>query len=182
MTIKEWADLPADVRGELVDGHLTEEEMPTRAHERVVTWLLVFFSRWLDSRGGEVTGSEMKYAVSARKGRKPDVTVFLPGRPPLSGSERVTTVPSDIAVEVITPTPRDTRRDRIDKAHEYARFGVRWYWLVDPAVGTLEIFELGARGRYELAVAASTGKVKVPGCRGLVLDLDALWRKVGPVE
>jgi Uma2 family endonuclease len=91
-------------------------------------------------------------------------------------------VPCDIAVEVITPTPRDTRRDRIDKAHEYARFGVRWYWLVDPAMGTLEIFELGTRGRYELAAAASAGRVRVPGCRGLVLDLDALWRKVGPVE
>lgn len=56
MTMKEWAHLPSDVRGELVDGHLTEEETPTRAHERVVTWLLVLFSKWLDARGGgEVT-------------------------------------------------------------------------------------------------------------------------------
>jgi len=176
LTLKQWAELPDDVEGELVDGQLVEEEVPNLPHERSVAWLLTRLLVWLEPRGGEVVGSELKYGVAPKRGRKPDLSVCLPGAQGRDAATMVTTVPPDIMVEVLTPTPRDIARDRIEKAREYARFGVRWYWLVDPAARTLEIFELGPAGRYVQAKAASTGKLGVPGCRGLKLDLDALWR------
>jgi Uma2 family endonuclease len=178
MTLREWAGLPDDVSGELVNGVLEEEEMASEAHELVVMWLGARLLAWLESRGGRVTGSESKYAVRSGKGRKPDLSVFLPGRERPKGHEKLISLAPDIAIEVITPTPRDERRDRIEKAAEYARFGVRWYWLVNPAVRTVELFELDAKGRYAMAGGAGTGRLKVPGCKGLTLDLDALWRYV----
>lgn len=181
MTLKEWADLPDDVPGELVDGVLVEEEMPDLPHEMVVYFLLRLFG-WVDDRGGIVIPSEYKYGVAPKRGRKPDLSVYLPGTPTPRARDRFGTSPPDIAVEVITPRPRDARRDRVEKTAEYARFGIRWYWLVDPAVRSVEILELGARRRYTVVASVSSGVIAVPGCKGLKLDVDKLWAHVGRVD
>lgn len=178
MTIDEWASLPEDEPGELVDGCIEEEETPDLAHESAVSWLIGVFRAWAIPRGGFVFGSEAKFAVGPQKGRKPDVTVYLPGGPTLP-RRGVVRVPPDIAVEVVSPTPRDSRRDRIDKLADYARFGVRYYWLIDPEARTLEILELGSDGRYVHGLGGSEGIVTaVPGCPDLSLDLQALWTEI----
>jgi Uma2 family endonuclease len=183
MSIDEWADLPEDEPGELVDGYLQEEEMPGLLHEIVVAWLLRVLGSWAAQRGGLVFGSEAKFAISARRGRKPDLTMYLPGHPPLPRHGAVR-VPPDVAIEIVTPTPRDVRRDRVEKVDDYAAFGVRQYWIVDPEQQTFELFELGADGRYVRALGATGGTLTaVPGCEGFTLDLDELWReaeKLGP--
>lgn len=179
MTLREWAELPDDVPGELVDGVLVEEEVPNLPHELVVYFLLVLFKR-VDDRGGTVIPSEFKYGVSPKRGRKPDLSVYLPGTP--KPDDRLGTTPPDIAVEVITARPRDARRDRVEKTAEYARFGIRWYWLVDPAVRSVEILELGPKRRYTVVASVSSGKVPVPGCKGLRLDVDKLWARLDRAE
>ena len=176
--------MPEDEPGELVDGYLEEEEVPNLVHETVVIWLAWLLKTWLGRRGF-VFGSEAKYAVSLERGRKPDVAVYLDpdgSRLPRHGIVRV---PPDIAVEVVSPSPRDERRDRIEKMDEYAAFGVRFYWILDPSLQSLEIFELTA-GRYARAARATEGRMEsVPGCAGLVIDLDDLWGEIarlGPSE
>lgn len=177
MTLEEWADMDEDEPGELVDGQLVEEEVPHLNHEDIVAWLVVLFGGWLLPRGGFVFASDAKFAVSPRRGRKPDVSVYLPGGPVLPRSGAVH-LPPDIMVEVISRKPRDARRDRIEKPVDYAGFGVRYYWLVQPAARTVEIYELQAAGGYLRIVGASAGTIDVPGCTDLRLNLDALWAHV----
>jgi Uma2 family endonuclease len=178
MTLEEWAALDEEVRGELVDGMLVEEELPSYLHEFVIAWLARMVGLWGAAGGAVVTGSGAKFGVGRDRGRMPDLTVYLPGspQPPLEG---LVGVPPTIAVEVVTPTPRDERRDRVEKLAEYAAFGVRWYWLVDPELRTFEVLELGGDGRYVHAAAATGGVMEfVPGCEGLSIDVAALWAEI----
>lgn len=137
LSLQEWAALSEDEAGELVDGALTEEEVQDPpVHELAVTLLVLFFGNHLIPRGGFVFTSEVKLAVLPTRGRKADVSAYFPGghRPPRRGLLRA---PPDLLVEVVTPTPRDERRDRVEKMGEYQAFGVRFYWLVDPALGAI---------------------------------------------
>ncbi|HEY2295669.1 MAG TPA: Uma2 family endonuclease [Thermoanaerobaculia bacterium] len=182
LSLDEWFDLPEDEPGELVDGRLEEEEEPDYLHELLVVRLGRILCDWIFQQGGLVAGSNAKFAVGARRGRKPDLTVYLPGsrRPPARGLIRV---PPDIAIEIVSPTPRDGRRDRVEKTVDYAAFGVAWYWLLDPQLRSLEILELDSQGRYVHVLGASTGMLEqIPGCEGLTLDLDALWAAIDSLE
>jgi Uma2 family endonuclease len=185
MSLREWGALPEDVTGELVDGCLVEEEVPDPVHGLAVTWLIAVFRSWLGAGQGFVFDAEVKYALSGRRGRKPDVSVFLPNRaaPPRRG---LIDVAPDIMVEVVSASPRDERRDRVEKMDEYAGFGVPFYWLLDPALGSLEIFELRrdvSPATYLRVLARVDGVITdVPGCQGLVVDLDALWTELRRLE
>jgi Uma2 family endonuclease len=176
MTVSAWLDLREDEAGELVLGRLVEEEVPDATHEVIVAWLIWLFRDWLAGRG-LVLGSELKMLVAENTGRKADVVVYFE-KSPLPRRKGPVTVAPDLLVEVISPSPRDERRDRVEKMAEYARFGVKYYWLVDPSLGSVEIFELSS-GRYAKVVGVTGGRVDdVPGCPGLGLDVDALWREL----
>jgi hypothetical protein len=53
---------------------------------------------------------------------------------------------------------------------------------LDPHLRSLEVYELGRDGRYAVALTAARGRVRVPGCPGLTLDLTALGDEVERAE
>lgn len=179
MTFEAWGALPEDEEGELVDGVLVEEEQAGALHESIVAWLAHVMRLWLGARGRVLT-SDAKFAVSERRGRKPDLTVYLT-RVKLPAHAVIQT-PPDVAVEVVSPRPKDRRRDRFEKLLEYAAFGVRYYWIIDPEARTLEVLERSDRGAYTIVRSAGGGAVTIPGCEGLELDLDALWAEIADLE
>lgn len=171
LTLREWFDLDEDDSRELVDGALAECEVPSTPHEAVVAWLIVLLSGHYVSRGGFVFGSGVKLAIGRDRGRIADVVCYAPGRKPELG---LVSTPPDIVVEVVSNRPRDVRRDRIEKAADYAAFGVKQYWLVDPRVRTFEVWQL-TRRRYVRIAAATKGILRV---QKLAVDVGALWAHV----
>lgn len=118
LTLDDWAAMDEDEPGEFVDGAVVEEEVPELAHETVIVWLIQILREWLVPRGGFVFGSEAKFAVAPTRGRKSDVTAYLPDCGPLP-RRGIVRVPPSIAVEVVSERPRDASRDRVEKPDEY---------------------------------------------------------------
>ena len=176
MTVDQWGQLDDKDFRELVDGVLEEAEMPGLLHDMVMSWLLVALYPYFRKRRGFAIGQGPKLVIRPDRGRVPDTICFLGSKFEKQGVVR--TAP-DIVIEIISPRPRDARRDRIDKRADYAEMGVKQYWLVDPEVRTFEIFQLGAKRRYTLVASASSGKLRrIPTFSGLVIDLDDLWSEV----
>src|SRR5262245_58101824 len=114
MTVHEWAAMSEDEPGELCDGLLEDEEVADLTHETVVAWLITVLRTWIVPLGGFAFGSDAKFALSNLRGRKPDVSAFLPGRPALPRRGPVA-IPPDVVVEVVSPAPSEQGRDRIAK-------------------------------------------------------------------
>jgi len=180
MTLEQWTLLPEDDARELVRGILVEEEVPSVIHEAVLAWLAREVGAWALLNGARIYGSGLKYRVADLTGRLPDATVYLRGskRPPPRG---LVSIAPSIAIEVVSPTPRDARRDRVEKLAEYAAFGVKWYWIVDPELRSFEILELDDQATYRHVIGAVEGVIRPPGCEGLTLDVTAVFRELDEV-
>jgi Uma2 family endonuclease len=180
MTVEEWGDLPEDEQGELVDGVLVAEEQVTTVHAILSTAVTYQLGGWANERRAFVgCGDTFKLKISARRGRKPDAFVYLVGQTRPGLYDPLILQPPSIVIEIISRSRGDIRRDRIEKMVDYAKAQVPWYWLVDPQVRSFEVFELGVDGRYAFAIGGGEGKLEpIPGCDGLVLDLDLLWKRL----
>jgi Uma2 family endonuclease len=79
----------------------------------------------------------------------------------------------DLIVEVISPG--SVRRDRVTKKELYLHFGVKEFWLVDPANRTIEIYVLRNDAYAEHQFLEEEGNVNSTILAGFELDLAALF-------
>jgi Uma2 family endonuclease len=179
MTVDEW--LHQEDPGELVGGLFIEEEATSPLHDAVVGWLLEALRAWASSRGALVSGPGHKLVVSALGGRKPDISVYTTDDLP-EGDEDLSRRPPTLVVEVMSPRRVDGYTDHVIKLDEYARLGVKWYWLIEPNQRIFECMELGPDARYTMFLGAvDGGQLRALGLAGLALDLDDLWAKIAPI-
>jgi Uma2 family endonuclease len=162
---------------ELVDGIVVEGEMPNRRHQIVLRALENVLEPWVRAKGGG-TWANPELRLGGHDVRQPDLIAWWSGQPvPLDGMMR--DVP-DLIVEVISPQPRDVRRDREEKLAQYCAFGVPHYWTVEPIHRVVEIYlriRQGPTGwQYRRSECVTQGWLKPYGYASLILDVDALFR------
>lgn len=145
MSFEEYLGAYDAVRAEWVDGTV-EEMSPTSDRHADISDFLITLLRVLVARTGGIVRSSQVAMRIGRVARVPDL-LFLSaahaGRLTPSHVEGA----ADLAVEIVSPESRE--RDRKQKFREYEQAGVTEYWVVDPMQETVELYRLGARGRYE---------------------------------
>lgn len=158
-----YADLertPEDGRRyELYDGEVFVVPSPLPKHQVVQQHITEMLCRYAREQGGFAVSSPIDIVFSEFDVLQPDVVYFSPDRARLVDLNRVIRDAPDLCVEVLSPSTAAT--DRGKKMQVFARFGVREYWIVDPAAESIELYELGADG-YGLRLAGSGSEAISP--------------------
>lgn len=76
-------------------------------------------------------------------------------------------------------SPASARWDRLAKPEAYARHGVQWLWLVDPATELLEAYSLHQARWLRLAAWFGDDVARVPPFDAIELELTPLWVREG---
>jgi len=144
---------------ELSDGELVVPLHPTNRHQVAVLEFAVRLRQFvLENNLGSVRIAPLPVRLWPGRIREPDI-FFIAGEHADRIGEQVCGVP-DLIVEVTSPST--ARLDRMEKFAEYARAGVREYWVVDPESRTVEVYSLD-RGAYVLRGKWGPGEVASSG-------------------
>jgi len=131
---------------ELSEGELIMPPHPTHTHQQIVGKLYRAIYEFVAEHDlGTVQFGPLPVRLWPGKIREPDILFVAREHSDRIGEKFYG--PPDLAVEVLSPATR--RTDRLEKTVEYARAGVREYWIVDPHAQTVEVFIL-REGVYEL--------------------------------
>ncbi len=171
-TYEEYCRLDDDQRHEIIDGHLLMAPSPDMWHQdwsRDLTLLIATHAR--RHKLGKVFAAPFDVVLDPANVVQPDLIFVAAANLGILQRRGIFGVP-DLLIELISPS--SVRRDRYDKRELYARFGVKEYWVGDPANRSLEILTL-KDGRYELHCAAEEkGWLTSLVLTGLEFDLTEL--------
>ncbi len=174
LTYEDYAALPADGRRyEIHDGELSVTPAPSPGHQRISRNLFRILDHHVMTNGlGEVLYAPLDVILSESCIVQPDLVYLDRGRLGAVTRRGIEGAPT-LVVEVLSPST--TLIDRSTKRQLYARYGVPFYWLVDPEGRAIEALVLGPEG-YSLAVRASGSEpLSLPPLPDLVLVPDSLW-------
>jgi Uma2 family endonuclease len=176
MTARQFLELgedPPGIRLELVDGEVAVSPSPIPAHGYVVFRLALLLGLYIDKHKLGRIYPDIDTIFGEHDVRRPDLLYFAKDRLHLIG-EKAMEGPPDLCIEVLSPS--SSKIDRRDKFKQYARAGVRFYWIIDPKARTIEGYAL-SRAKYQLSgKAKGLEVVTLPPFKDLRIDLGEIWQ------
>jgi len=168
-TYEEYYRLDDDQRHEIIDGNLLMAPSPDMWHQDWLNEINLLVTPFVKQRKlGRTFIAPFDVVLDSENTVQPDLIFVSSVNLDIIQPRAIFGTP-DLLIELISPS--SVRRDRYEKKDLYARFGVKEYWIGDPANKSLEVLTLKA-GRYELHVAAEgKGKLTSLVLAGLEFDL-----------
>lgn len=152
-TCDEYFRLEDEQRCEIINGDLLMSPAPDLWHQNWVGELYsILRDHILATKLGKVFLSPVDVVLDPENTVQPDIVFIATANAGIIQRRAIFGTPKLL--------PSTVRRDRYVKRELYARFGVKEYWIGDPANKCLEILTL-KEGRYELhSGAEQNGKLR----------------------
>jgi len=143
-TEEDYFALEADYFVEFVDGVLEFLPMPTYNHQDIVKFLFLRLFDFVESRNlGKVQFAPLPVKLFKGRIREPDIVCL--NHEQVKSAKGKYPQGADLVVEVVSPDDESRKRDHEDKPVDYARAGVKEYWIVDPETQTIKVLTLSGK-------------------------------------
>jgi len=157
---------------ELVDGRIEVLPVPTERHQSILLFLLEALRAFVKPRKlGKTLFSGLRVRLRARNFREPDL-VFLSTKNAAKRGNRYWQG-ADLVMEVVSED--DPQRDYVEKRRDYARAGVREYWIVDPRIRSITLLVLKTRAYAQRGVFKDGDRVESVSLPGFSVDVSAVF-------
>jgi Uma2 family endonuclease len=178
ITFEQFCELiHEDQKADLIDGVIYMQSPPSIPHEIVFGFLLHLVDIYVRHKKlGDVVGSRAAARLGKHDGPEPDLMFISKERQHIIKFEHVDGAP-DLIVEIISQGAAYI--DRSKKKKQYAKFGVREYWLINPNKQTAEFF-INREGQWESLPITAEGVFHSVVMPGFWLHPDWLFAKELP--
>lgn len=156
---------------QLIEGELFMSPTPTPLHQKVSRELFRQIDRAIKN-AGELFYAPIDLYIDEKNVFQPDL-VYLSADHVASITERGIEGPVDLIIEIISPS--SIFSDRNQKKKKYIAFGVREYWIVDPANRTLEVYTPEAGEDLPILFLSGSGQVKSSVISSLEFQLQEIF-------
>jgi Uma2 family endonuclease len=174
LTYKDYEALPADGRRyEIHEGELAVTPAPSPKHQQVSRNLAFLLHNYVKTQGlGQLFYAPIDCILSDITIVQPDIVYLDTGQLGIITSRGIEGPPT-LVVEILSPST--IQIDRGVKSQLYARYGVPYYWIVDPDARSIEVYRLAER-TYRLAGRLEGSEpVTLPPFPDLALAPTSIW-------
>ena len=170
--LEQWPD--DGRRYELYGGEVIVVPTPLPIHQVVVLRISQILSEYARQTGGLALFAPLDIVFSQYDVLQPDAVFFdAERRGRIDFYSPIRIVPN-LVVEVLS---RSTAvRDRGRKRSVFAHYGVPEYWIIDPAIQTMEVLRNTGAQFEQVAAVEHEGMVSATTLTGLTFQLSTLFR------
>lgn len=176
-TYQDVIDAPEGVVAELLDGGLYTQARPRQRHRRITMGL----GTSLDGEFGDQLGKSGGWVFEPEPELHAESSVMVPDL----AAWRVERYPHDlrdtVAIEVMPDwvcevlSPSTAAKDRVLKLPRYGEAGVRWAWIVDPDLETVEVYRRDEQGWVMITSVMGDAPARLPPFDSMALALGRVW-------
>lgn len=178
VTVDEFYKLREDTTEllEYVDGIVLMSPSPSTKHQRISAHLQAKLFNLLE--GGDWEVFTAPYDIQLYREDLDDKKIFIPDLSVVCdkegiGENRYTGVPK-LIIEILSPSNQG--HDLVTKMAAYMKYGVEEYWIINPMLNAVQIYELNDKGLYQQTeVVKDKGIAKSEILEGFEVELEAIF-------
>jgi Uma2 family endonuclease len=180
-TSKDLEALPQQegTRYEIIDGELYVSTAPSFHHQYACTRLSAQLDTWSLETGLGLAVVAPGLIFAPDQDVIPDLVWLSHSRfqGALDEAGHLTRAP-ELVVEVLSPGPRNERRDREAKLALYSRQGVQEYWVIAPLARTIDVYRQQAGGLVPVERLSAADTLTSPLLPDFRCAVSTLFRSV----